>query len=81
MSVNISNTEYNFLIKSETAIWSCSQNTPVFLNSLSFITLRSFIALYQSDGGKVNKIFVFVKHRTFNHPLDRAFNLPAQVYY
>ena len=51
MGVNISNEEYNFFIKSETAMWQVFsallffENTPVVLDSLSFLTLKTFIVL------------------------------------
>ena len=75
MGVNISNKEYNFFIISEAAVWVflCTaflKYTPVILNSLSFLTLKTFIVAFYSEWGRVNEILVFVRWRTLNLPLS-----------
>ena len=68
MSVNMSNKEYNFLIMSETTIWQFffALLTSKTLQS-SWIHSASSLSKGLSEGGKENKIFAFVKYRTF-HP-------------
>ena len=75
MGVNISNKEYNVFIISEAAVWGflCTaflKYTPVILNSLSFLTLKTFIVAFYSEWGRVNEILVFVRWRTLNLPLS-----------
>ena len=75
MGVNISNKEYNVFIISEAAVlvFLCTaflKYTPVILNSLSFLTLKTFIVAFYSEWGRVNEILVFVRWRTLNLPLS-----------
>ena len=65
MSFNISNKEYNFFSN----ITAFLEYAPVIMNSHSFLTVRNFIVVYQSEGDKVNEIVLFVKCNNVNLPL------------